>query len=223
MGANIGMTCVGLVKLGAFERAIAFEPAPDTYRLLVRNIHQNGLGYRIRHFQLALSSSEGEVELELSESNSGDHRIRWTSDPGFFREEKRRTIRVQARTLDGLVRSEPSLRKEGVGLVWMDIQGHEGHFFQGGSHFLKERRIPVVSELWPYGIERSGMSRASFCLILQQLFTGFYVFDCEPFQRHPISEIGALCDLYSKPREMCLIMLVPDRPQRVATPAGADL
>src|SRR5271157_4540309 len=31
VGANIGMTCIGLVKAGYFRRAIAFEPTPSTY------------------------------------------------------------------------------------------------------------------------------------------------------------------------------------------------
>src|SRR6266702_4494260 len=34
VGANIGMTCIALLKHGYFQRAIAFEPAPTSYRLL---------------------------------------------------------------------------------------------------------------------------------------------------------------------------------------------
>ena len=76
VGANIGMTCIGLLKTGGFARAIAVEPAPDNYRLLVKNIEQNGLDSRITPFQIALSSVDGELDLELSDDNAGDHRIR---------------------------------------------------------------------------------------------------------------------------------------------------
>lgn len=100
VGANIGMICIALLKHGCFERAIAFEPAPNNYRLLIKNIDQNGLRERVLHFPCALSAAEGELELELSEDNSGDHRLRQTATPGVFREERRRTLRVRVRTLD---------------------------------------------------------------------------------------------------------------------------
>lgn len=73
VGANIGMTCIGLLKLGGFDRAIAFEPAPSSYRLLIHTIKQNNLDDRIRHFQLALSSIDGELDLEISADNSEDN------------------------------------------------------------------------------------------------------------------------------------------------------
>lgn len=41
-----------------------------------------------------------------------------------------------------------------VGLVGMDIQGHEGHML-AGAYSLTERTIPVDLEYWPYGLRRS--------------------------------------------------------------------
>lgn len=210
VGANIGMTAIGLLKTAGFARAIAFEPAPQSYRLLVHNIKQNKLNDRILHFSFALSSLEGEMELELSGNNSGDHRIRRTNDPGFFREEQRKTIKVQVKTLDGLLKEESRLSNERVDLVWVDIEGHEGHFLKGARGFLRQG-IPVVSEFWPYGIERSGTSRQDYCQILNELFTDFYVVSTPPSRKNPISEIGALFEIYSKPREMCMIALVSDK------------
>lgn len=207
VGANIGMTAIGLVRTAGFARAIAFEPAPESYRLLAHNIHQNRLNDRIRCFPFALSSLEGQMELELSGNNSGDHRIRHTSDPGFFHEEQRKAIKVQVKTLDKFLKEDFDLRNEKVDLVWVDIEGHEGHFFQGARGFLS-RRIPVVSEFWPYGIERSGMSRHDFCQILEELFTDFYVLGGATLRKNPISEIEELFDVYSKPREMCVIVLI---------------
>jgi FkbM family methyltransferase len=207
VGANIGMTCIGLLKAGYFRKAIAFEPAPNTYRLLVRNIRQNGLQGRIQPFPLALSSEEGTLDLELSGDNSGDNRIRRTSTPGFFQEEKRPTIQVPVRTLDNLLAENGNLRDENVDLVWMDIQGHEGHFFQGARKFLA-RGIPVVSEFWPYGIERSGMSPTQFHQDLSRLFTDFYVLAGELPQKRPISELKRLFAAYREPRAMCVVVFV---------------
>lgn len=216
VGANIGMTCIGLLKAGYFQKAIAFEPAPDSYRLLIQNINQNGLQDRIQPFPLALSSQEGTLDLELSGDNSGDNRIRQANRPGFFHEEKRPTIQVPATTLDNLLAENGNLRNEKVDLVWVDIQGHEGHFFQGACKFLG-RGIPIVSEFWPYGIERSGMSPSQFHQDLSRLFTDFYVLAGELPQKRPISELNSLFAAYREPRAMCLVVFVSgDRPQAAA-------
>jgi FkbM family methyltransferase len=210
VGANIGMTCIALLKLGYFERAVAFEPTPNTYRLLVRNINQNGFQERIRHFHFALSSADGEAALEISGDNSGDNRIRTVDSPGFFRENERHAIQVPVRTLDRVFAEDETLRDDEVKLVWVDIQGHEGHFFEGARHLLS-RGVPVVSELWPYAIGRSGMALWRFCQILSELFTDFYLLSGETPERQPISRIGNLLEAYSQPRQMCMVILVQRR------------
>ena len=219
VGANIGMTCVGLVKAGYFQKAIAFEPAPSSYRLLVHNINQNGLEGRIQPLPFALSSKGGTLDLELSSDNSGDNRIRRTNSPGFFREERRPTIKVPVRTLDDLLAENGDLRNKKVDLVWVDIQGHEGHFFQGACTFLAAQGTPVVSEFWPYGIERSGMSPSQVYRCLSKLFTHFYVLAGESPEKRPISELNSLFATYREPRAMCLVALVPaatERKERLA-------
>jgi len=208
VGANLGMTCIGAIKLGYFKRAIAFEPEPNNFRLLCHNTRQNGLQDQIDCFQIALSSTDGEMELEISEDNSGDHRLRSSSNPGFFREERRRTIAVQAKALDSVLASDARLQDESVNLVWMDIQGHEGHFFQGAQGFFS-RAVPVVSEFWPYGMERAGVLPAAFCETVAKLFTHFYVIS-EGVKR-PIGEIANLFSAYREPRQVCLIALVREQ------------
>src|SRR4051812_28853603 len=108
VGANIGMTSVAAVRNGVADRVIAFEPGPDNYPYLVRNIEQNGLADRVWPYQLALSSRPGLVEFELSPTNSGDHRVRLTDKPGVYKEESRRTVKVQATSLDAFVAETPA-------------------------------------------------------------------------------------------------------------------
>jgi FkbM family methyltransferase len=207
VGANLGMITISLLRAGYFERAAAFEPAPNSFRLLEHNVRQNGLHDRVHTYRYALSSAEGKLELELSKDNSGDHRIRHARSPGFFREEKRRTLEVPATTLDRVFESHSELHREEVGLVWLDIQGHEGWFLDGARHILADR-IPVVSELWPYAILRSGMSREQFCQILSDLFTHFCRLPSEGRQEQSISDVRDVFDAFKGPREMCQIVLV---------------
>jgi FkbM family methyltransferase len=222
VGANIGMTCIGLVKAGYFRRAIAFEPAPNTYRLLAHNVDQNGLGEKILHFPFALSSRSGTLRLEISEDNSGDNRIRFASQGGFFQEERRQTIEVPAKTLDHMFVEYPGLREERIDLVWADIQGHEGHFFRGAATLL-ESGVPVVCEFWPYAILRSGISESEFQEIVSGFFTHFYLLSEEPPVSRPTSELPTLFKEYCGPRQPCLLAWVHatrgKRPWRSKTPS----
>ncbi|MGH9619231.1 MAG: FkbM family methyltransferase [Bryobacteraceae bacterium] len=208
VGANIGMTCIGLVRHGYFDRAIAFEPAPDNYRLLTHNIKQNGLSNSIVPFQLALSSSSAVSEMELSPDNPGDHRIRQSRSPGFFREQKRRTIKILSKTLDEVAERDPYIQHQRIDLVWVDIQGHEGHFFEGARKFLG-RGVPVVSEFWPYGLQRAGTSPAKFCQILAELFGSFSLVGLAPFREEPIAAFARLFGIYRSPREFGLVIFLP--------------
>src|SRR5262249_16784555 len=120
IGANIGMTCIALLKLGYFNRAIAFEPAPNSYRLLSRNVLQNAFSDKIVPFPWALSSAQEEAELEISHDNPGNNRLRRTKQAGAFKEEKRQTVTVKVRTLDDVMATEPALRAEKISVIWLD-------------------------------------------------------------------------------------------------------
>ncbi len=208
IGANIGMTCIGLLKHAYFDRAIAIEPAPDNFRLLLRNIAQNGLSGRIAPLQCAVSAASEWLDMELSPDNPGDHRIRRTEAPGFYREDKRKTIKVPARALDDLVSEEPLLSASGIDLVWIDIQGHEGHLFRGARKFFS-LGVPAVTEFWPYGIERSGISQQEYGSVLGSLFTSFYLVGSEPVRRQPIADFARLFETHRGPRAIGLVVLLP--------------
>lgn len=204
VGANIGMICIALLRHGWFDRAIAFEPAPANLRLLEHNVAQNGLTQRITRRPMALSSAEGEMELELSEYNSGDNRLRATAAAGAWHEDRRATVRVPVRRLDdALDRAEQS----DVRLIWLDIQGHEGKFFEGAPLTLA-RGVPVVSEFWPYGILRSGTTRASYMATITRLFTHVYVLSGDNIERQAASAVDALFDTCAAPKAMREVVFV---------------
>jgi FkbM family methyltransferase len=152
VGANIGIVCVSAVRRGLARRAIAIEPVPQNYRLLVANIHLNGVADRISHHALALGSSSDEtLTFELSPDNSGDHRVSVAEEDGLFGERQRVLIRVHSTRLDDLV-GDLDPRSS---LVWMEAQGYEGHILVGAPRALNAR-VPVVAEFCPYLMRRSG-------------------------------------------------------------------
>lgn len=206
VGANIGMICVALLRQGYFDRAIAFEPGPENFRLLETNVAQNGLAGRILTVGCALSAAEGEMQLELSAYNSGDHRIRHTSSAGAYGEDKRVTVTVPVHTLDGIFAHNRQVNADDVALVWMDIQGHEGQFFRGARKFFA-RGVPVATEFWPYGILRSGMTRPEFQRTVAELFTHFYV-PAGDLSKRPIKSLDSLWDEFPGPKQVSEVILV---------------
>lgn len=175
IGANIGTVCISLVKKGVFSSALAFEPEPRNYRLLLRNIKANGLTHAIRPFNYALSCTEGYMELEVSPINYGDHRVRVAttlSEPPRMQEDKRRTTTVPVKRLDQAL-STLGIPPQEVKLIWIDVQGHEKHVLEGALRAI-ESGVPVVSEFWPYGLSRAGTSPEIFADFVASRFTTIY-------------------------------------------------
>lgn len=169
IGANMGVTSVGMLHNQEFARAVAIEPDPHNFALLQKNAGQNGLHDRIICIQCAASDRPGQLQFELSNTNFGDHRVRGTGPAGsneIYQESGRRVIHVEARPLDDMIAALPPEFRDSLALLWMDVQGFEGSVFRGASQLLKSP-IPIATEVWPYGIARAGMSKADFCELIQ--------------------------------------------------------
>jgi FkbM family methyltransferase len=98
IGANIDTICIPAVKRNLFERAIAIEPEPRSYSILVANVQINALGHRISTVNVALGAKDGEVPFEIATGNLGDHRVHATSELGTFGEANREIINVRQRS-----------------------------------------------------------------------------------------------------------------------------
>ncbi len=199
VGANVGSVCITLVRRGVFTRAVAFEPEPGNYAHLVRSLALNGIdAATIRPVNAALSSTGGQATLELAFTNFGDHRIRveppTTSHPDC-READRAVITVPVQRLDDAVASL-GIAPSDVNLIWVDAQGHEAQVLEGAGALL-EARVPVVTEFWPYGLERSGAEGRRFGEIVRSHFTAFYNLSDATPRRQPVTEVDALYARYA--------------------------
>lgn len=139
VGANFGVYSLPAVAEFGFARAIAYEPDPYAFALLEENIARNGLRARVSAHHAALSGTHGELTLSLGQGNAGDNRV--VADEA---QSRRATVRVAARTFDDEVRSG-NIPLDELGLVWLDVQGHEGSVLAGASSLLRSR-VPVVME-----------------------------------------------------------------------------
>jgi FkbM family methyltransferase len=206
IGANIGIISVGLLRAKKVNYAIAIEPEPSNFKLLSENVKLNNLEESVLCLNYALGAQDGVLKMELSEDNPGDHRVKGANElvkDEIYGESKRRMVEVKAMQLDKLIKEQVVANRAKQGreaLVWIDVQGYEGYVFQGARTLLSSG-IPVVSEIWPYGILRAGMKLDEFTNIISSIWTDFWVLRGDRFIRYPVSvfdryidELGVGCD-----------------------------
>ena len=164
VGANIGYyTLLSARLVGELGNVFAFEPDPDNFALLSRNVDENG--YDNVHLEnVAVSDSTGSVSLYKAGQNWGGHRIYTTSDQAG-------RVSVDSTTLDDFFAERPNR----VDLIKIDIEGAETRALQGMSRLLaKNRRITLFTEFSPGALRDSGSSAEQYAgMLSQQGFTLF--------------------------------------------------
>lgn len=166
IGANIGLTTIPIAKARKIN-CIAFEPEAGNFSLLMRNIALNNQESVVKAHNVALFSSDQELEFELSDDNMGDHRVRLAKDDNannLFGESSRKVTKVQARRLDGFI-DAGNLQSPIV--VKLDVQGSEVKVLQGAQKFFEHVSYFFV-EYWPYGIQRMGDDPKEFLNIIKR-------------------------------------------------------
>ena len=138
VGANIGTQTVYAILSGAFARAVAVEPEPENFELLNRNISLNSMSERVHISCSAASDQCGSVQLTVDPHNLGAHSI--SREP---RTTESRSVRVKTSTLDAIC-STHRVAPEDVGLVWIDVEGHELSVLEGMATLRREKVLIVV-------------------------------------------------------------------------------
>lgn len=153
IGANIGSISIPSISRNLFLSSIAIEPDPFNYRLLYLNILLNNLENKFIIKNIALGSDDNTtLKFELSKNNYGDHRVRLLESSGneIYDEANREVIEVKSSSLDNLTKN----LKINSGLIIMDTQGYEGHILAGATTLLS-KGFPLITEFWPYGLDRA--------------------------------------------------------------------
>jgi len=154
-GANIGLTTIPICKSGA-RRCFAVEAAPENFQLLQRNLLRNRID-NCSSFNVAIFNGNTSINLELSERNFGDHRIRMLEDSSpnhikLYDENSRKTVTVRTARCDDLLKNSEFTHPLGIK---SDMQGAEVFLFSDGGATLSQCDM-LISEYWPYGITRLG-------------------------------------------------------------------
>lgn len=161
VGAHVGyFTLLAARLVGETGKVYAFEPEPENFALLVKNVEVNG--YRnVVCRQQAVSHKTGKAELFLGKYSITHSLCRPTDDNDT------RSISVETISLDDFFAREgwPSIH-----LVKMDIEGWEWSALAGMTELLRRcDRLKLVLEFTPSLILRTGMDPTTFLQRLQDL------------------------------------------------------
>lgn len=159
LGANLGyFTILASQRVGDEGRVYAFEPGPENYRFLLKNIQLNGCR-NVRPLNVAASNRTGPGELFLSSDSPTDHQL--VDDPSAHR----KAIRVNTITVDHAVGSA-----SGPLVVKIDVQGHEMQCVQGMTTTLRHSaQASLIVEFCPYLLVRHGADPKDFLELLTSI------------------------------------------------------
>jgi FkbM family methyltransferase len=127
IGANIGWQTLMAGRLGA--RVISFEPSPNVFDHLQRNVSLNQFP-SIELRPVALSDHEGEAVMTLSDPNANNDGTGTLEAPDA--EGPRHTVKLS--TFD----AEIGARNEPVKLIKIDVEGHEIGVLKGMQESLRK-------------------------------------------------------------------------------------
>ena len=164
VGAHIGyFSLVAARQVGPSGQVWAFEPVPENYELLRRNVVRNRYT-NVVAVPKAVSNRSGPLTLFLSRMVSGGHSVvpdQWSCGQ----------LTVSATTLDEFL---AGLGWPHIDFVKMDIQGWEMMALQGATQFLSRNRpLKLIVEFWPAGLIASGADPREFLTTLSRM--GFTV------------------------------------------------
>ncbi len=134
VGANVGAFTV-LAAGVAGARTVAFEPSPETFAMLTRNVGLNGLHERVRPVNAVVGRSAGTIQFSAGLG---------TENHVAAETEKENSVTVPMTTLDNELAANPAT------LMKVDVEGFETEVFAGAEKTVKNQTLQAII------VERNG-------------------------------------------------------------------
>jgi FkbM family methyltransferase len=167
VGANIGSFTIVLGSRSPNCYIHAFEPAPNTARILQSNVDRNQLA-KVRVHRLAVTDFDGSVrfsnEPTISQRN---HIITKIADSPI-------SCEVAATSLDSFSRKHNLGR---IGFAKIDCEGAEPLVLRGARQLLRNKQVAAIwIEVCPRNLETFGFSTNSLLAEVSEIPYAFYRF-----------------------------------------------
>jgi FkbM family methyltransferase len=164
IGAHVGYYSLLAAKLsGSGGRVISFEPDPDNYSLLVKNISENGYE-TITAVNKGVAANSGAGTLYISRLDNGRHSTYRDNAPS------NNSISITTTSIDDFF---SALEWPTVDLVKVDVEGAEMDVLNGMTGLLERcPNIRLVMELNPVLLKKAGVDpQAMMASLESQGFT----------------------------------------------------
>lgn len=153
IGANIGWFAVRFAHRLPKAQVYAFEPLPESFQYLQRNIAANGVGGRVSAFNYGLSDTSGAVTFFLEPANGTNASLLNVSDASTARRIVGLTLTLDEWAANHRVTPD---------FIKCDVEGAELLVFRGGQRLLEQHKPAVFAELlrkWskPFGYHPTDM------------------------------------------------------------------
>ncbi len=201
VGANVGyFTLIASQLVGDTGQVWAFEPDPDAFDLLRRNVELNGYK-NVNLVPKALGAEPGTLKLFRHATNRGDHRV---YDPGDGRE----AVDVEVTTLDKVFTAGTK-----IDVIKIDTQGAECAVAAGASKTLERGTdMAVIMEYTPHYIRQMGQDPQQCLRTIEGYGFSFYeIREFAPPKGVFKTDIEALQARYSEAEEDYTNLFLPSR------------
>jgi FkbM family methyltransferase len=187
IGAHIGyysLIAAKIIKTGMIH---AFEPYIDSHELLMENLVLNRCR-NVETYLIAASDKSRMGSLYIDEKNKGNNSLYSQKDCD--------EITVEMIKLDEMFRDKK------VDYVKIDTQGHEIEVLIGMQDIIKNNKLKMIIEYYPYGLRRMGHKEIDFFKIINTLGFDIYkikagslaqIYDFQKFSRSVKSHTNLYC------------------------------
>lgn len=144
VGANYGVYSILGGLWNPNLRVVAFEPVPEIYQALTRNIALNSLEKQVTAHQIALGDHTGTATFYLPSTDSKDCEASGTLVADSWQSRKRSPqIAVETMRFDDFERSHPMK----VDLVKIDVEDFEAGVLAGMEQTIQRDRPFIICEI----------------------------------------------------------------------------
>lgn len=198
LGANVGIFTCMIASHG--HTVHSFEPIPDTFRRLTKNVKFNGLLDRTFLNCLAVGKEQGMVTFQVRENAAATNRM--ASPEELSRRNATSVQSVRVTSLDNYCETQGVER---IDFVKVDVEGMEPYVLQGARTLLKERRVAaILIEVCPVNLRAVGFSPSDLYREFENARYSPYALTAEgrPGAKLSLAEIEAI--------SLANVVLLPD-------------